>query len=95
MYDVYIMKRTQIYLPEELHNQLQYQAKLQNISTSALIRNRLHQSMIENQQLKKRSAYEFLDNFIKQGQEYGKKLPKDIVSKHTEYYLETVVKSKK
>lgn len=89
------MKRTQIYLPEELHNQLQYQAKLQNISISELIRKRLHQITTDDKQPKKRSVYEFLDNFIKQGKRYGKKLPKDISSRHTEYYLETVVKSKK
>ncbi len=38
MYDVYIMIRTQVYLPPKLHKQAQIVAQLENVSLSELIR---------------------------------------------------------
>ncbi|HLC93964.1 MAG TPA: CopG family transcriptional regulator [Patescibacteria group bacterium] len=88
------MKRTQIYLPEELHYELGYLAKLQNSSISEIIRKTLKQSL-KKQKGRKKSAYAFFDYLIKQGKKYGKNLPRDLSTRHTEYYIETVIPSQK
>lgn len=94
MYDVYIMKRTQIYLPEELHHQLGSLARLQHSSISEIVRKSLNRAL-KSKKTKKKNVFEFFDYLIKQGKKYGGKLPKDFSARHTEYYLETVVPSKK
>lgn len=94
MYNVYNMIRTQIYLPEELHYQLKQLARFQTTSVSEIIRKNLTKSIKDDEKSKKKSAYDFFDWLIKEGKKHGKNLPKDLSSKHTEYYLETVVKSK-
>lgn len=88
------MIRTQIYLPEELHYQLKQLARFQTTSISEIIRKNLTKSLKNDKGRKKKSAYDFLDELIRRGRKHGKKLPKDLSSRHTEYYLETVVKSK-
>lgn len=88
------MRRTQIYLPEELHHQLLHLAKLENISMSEIIRKTLIASVIKKQNLKKKNFFEVLENLRKEFQKSHKKLPKDLSTRHTEYYLETVIKNK-
>lgn len=88
------MKRTQIYLPEEMHHQLSSLARLNHSSISAIIRDSLKKNLSLSKKTKKRSFYDFLGEFIKEGKKYGRKLPRDFSSRHTEYYLETVVKTK-
>lgn len=88
------MLRTQIYLPEELHYQLAQIARTEDSSISEVIRQKLYRSIKVNKKTKKKSVQEFFDWLIKDGKKYGKKLPPDLSSRHTEYYLETVVKSK-
>lgn len=88
------MKRTQIYLPEELHHQLGHLAKLQSISISEIIRKTLIASVIKKQNLKKKNFFEVLENLRKEFKKSHKKLPKDLSTRHTEYYLETIIKNK-
>jgi len=94
MYDVYIMKRTQIYLPEELHYQLSHLAKREKTSLAHIIRIRLKKSIDQSLTSKKKNFFEALEEMGKKFQKSNKKLPRDLSSRHTEYYLETVLKSK-
>lgn len=87
------MLRTQIYLPEELHYQLACLAKLQETSVSEIIRNSVKKTLVQKNYQKKKSFSQFLNQWIKDGKKYGKKLPKDFSTRHTEYYLETVLKN--
>lgn len=88
---MYIMIRTQIYLPEELHYQLKQLARFQTTSVSEIIRKNLIQSLKRDKDSKKRGAYEILNWLIQEGEKSKKKLPKNLSDKHTEYYLKTVV----
>lgn len=88
------MKRTQIYLPEELHHELMILAKQESTSMSNVIRKKLFEVVNNRLKKKKKSAYDFFDWLIEDGKKTEKRLPKDFSRRHTEYYLETVVKSK-
>lgn len=66
------MKRTQIYLPEEMHYQLGSLARLQHSSISAIIRDNLKKTLSLYKKTKKRSFYDFLGDFIKQGKNTAK-----------------------
>lgn len=52
MYDVYIMIRTQVYIPVQLHQQARLIAQLENSSLSELIRQGLSKLVSKKQQKK-------------------------------------------
>lgn len=85
------MIRTQIYLPKDLHLELTSVARRESTSLSDVIRKRLEKSLAQDKK-KKKSGYEFLEWLIEDGRKSKKKLPPDISTRHTEYYLESVIK---
>lgn len=89
MYNVWCMKRTQIYLPEALHHELLTLAKQESSSISEIIRKTVGKSLAQKME-KRQSPYKFFDWLIREGKKPGKKLPKDFSRRHTEYYLETL-----
>lgn len=49
---------------------------------------------LSKKKLKKKTITAFLDRWIKDGKKYGRKLPNDVSSRHTEYYLESILHEK-
>ena len=80
-----IMIRTQIYLPEELHRNLLLIARSERLTLSELIRKGA-KKVIREKTRKDESAevMKKLANFKLSG-------PKDLSTKHDEYYIETVL----
>ena len=69
------MKRTQIYLPEELYQELSYQSRQKNISLSELIRQRISFKIVSPV----RSGQAILNDLAKVGEKLSwKGVPKDL-----------------
>ena len=81
------MTRTQIYLPENLHKQLAYKAKIEKTTISALIRKSLTMNTIKP--LKKQQK-----NFLEVFSDIQFNGPSDLSTNHTRYYVEAATKIK-
>jgi hypothetical protein len=85
MYNVYNMVRTQIYLPEELHQELLTLARAKNTSLSELVR------IGVKKLVKERKARDKSWKVMEKLAHYNLPGPKDLSRKHDKHYTEAVL----
>ncbi len=86
MYNVYNMVRTQIYLPEELHQNLLFLARSEHLTLSELIRKGAKKIIKEKS--RKDQSWKLMDKLAKWNL---KGLPKDLSKNHDKYLAEAVL----
>lgn len=81
-----IMKRTQIYLPEDLHKELLLTARREQTTLSELIRKGVKKILTERQS--RDASWEIMEKLA----HYNlKDLPKSLSQKHDKYYIEAIL----
>ncbi len=85
MYNVYNMIRTQIYLPQDLHQELLSLARIKKTTLSELLR--LGAKKVINEKKQKDESWKIMEKLAN----YNLSGPKDLSKNHTKYYVDAVL----
>lgn len=85
MYNVCVMMRTQIYLPQDLHQELLSLAKIKKTTLSELLR--LGAKKVVKEKRQKDQSWKVMERLAN----YNLSGPKDLSENHTKYYVDAVL----